>query len=276
MKRILIFSLVFILTIPLFISGCGSAKEVTPPGVPNVKTLEITLDDFSTKKKQVEFFEMAYPGTVTVRLGSNPTTGYSWAVTDISSPEVVECVSNNYEEPTTDLVGAGGTEVWVFSVNDIGLSIISMSYSQPWEGGEKDLYTLTVTVNARLLVFYSSPSTGAVAITLDEFVAQRDMLKYVVATYPGTVTVKLGSNPSTGYSWVVTEIVHPEVIEQVSEGYEGPTATNIVGAGGTDVWVFNTKDTGFAIIRMSYGQQWAGGEKDLYTVSVNVIVLLRN
>jgi len=117
-----------------------------------------------------------------------------------------------------------------------------------------------------------TPSTGTVEITLDEFAAQNDILKYVESTYPGTVTVRLGSNPSTGYSWIITEIVHPEVIEEVSTDYEGPTATNIVGAGGTDVWIFNTKDTGLAIVRMSYGQQWAGGEKDLYTISVNVNV----
>jgi inhibitor of cysteine peptidase len=151
MKSTLIFSLVFILTLPFFIAGCEPEKESSD--TINTKTIEITLDEFSAKKKQVEFFEMAYPGTVTVRLGSNPTTGYSWAVTDISSPEVVELVSNNYEEPAiTDLVGAGGTEVWVFNVNDTGLSIISMSYSQPWESGEKDLYTVTITVNVKVLL----------------------------------------------------------------------------------------------------------------------------
>jgi inhibitor of cysteine peptidase len=118
----------------------------------------------------------------------------------------------------------------------------------------------------------ATPETGTIAITLDEFAAQNNMLKYVEATFSGTVTVRLGSNPTTGYGWEVTEIVHPEVVEQMSNNYEGPTATNLVGAGGTDVWVFNTRDTGLAIIRMSYGQPWAGGEKDLYTVSINVNV----
>jgi inhibitor of cysteine peptidase len=109
-----------------------------------------------------------------------------------------------------------------------------------------------------------------VEITLDEFSAQKSMLKYVETTYPGTVTVRLGANPTTGYSWVVTEIDHPEIIEQSSNDYEGPTATGLVGAGGTDVWVFNAKDTGLAMIRMSYGQPWSGGEKDAYTVTINV------
>lgn len=117
-----------------------------------------------------------------------------------------------------------------------------------------------------------TPNTQAVAITLDELVAQNNMLKYVETTYPGTVTVRLGSNPTTGYGWEVTEIDHPEVIERMSNNYEGPTATNLVGAGGTDVWVFNARDTGLAIIRMSYSQPWSGGVKDLYTVTINVNV----
>ncbi len=114
-----------------------------------------------------------------------------------------------------------------------------------------------------------APATGAIAITLDQFAAQKSMLKYVDTTYPGTVTVRLGSNPTTGYSWLVTEIVHPEYIVQASQNYEAPKGT-LLGAGGTDVWVFNTRDTGLAMIRMSYGQSWPEGEKDLYTVTVNV------
>jgi inhibitor of cysteine peptidase len=109
-----------------------------------------------------------------------------------------------------------------------------------------------------------------VEITLDEFAAQADMNKFVETTYPGTVTVRLGANHTTGYAWEVTEVVHPEVITQVSNVYDEPTVTGLVGAGGTEVWVFNTADAGLAIIRMSYSQPWSGGDKDLYTVTVNV------
>jgi inhibitor of cysteine peptidase len=115
-----------------------------------------------------------------------------------------------------------------------------------------------------------TPLAGSVEITLHEFEAQHDKLVYIEATFPGTVTVRLGANPTTGYIWAVTEIVHPEVIGEGSNDFEGPTATSNAGAGGTEVWVFNTTDTGLAIIRMSYSQPWAGGEKDLYTVSINV------
>ena len=149
MKKIYMFGLVSILLLPLIITGCSSAKAASPAATPASQSVEITLDEFSSQAAMTKFIETTYPGTVTVRLGANHTTGYSWAVTEIVHPEVIEEISNDYEEPTTGLVGAGGTEVWVFNTTDTGLAIIRMSYSQPWAGGDQDLYTVTVNVNAR-------------------------------------------------------------------------------------------------------------------------------
>jgi predicted secreted protein len=149
MKKILVFGLAIVLLLPLLAVGCSSAKEAGTNGMPNAKTLEITLDDFSGENDKLEYVEIAFPGTLTVRLGGNRTTGYVWEVTEIVHPEVIHEASNDYEEPVTTLVGAGGTEVWVFNTTDTGLAIIRMSYSQPWAGGDKDLYTVTVNVNIR-------------------------------------------------------------------------------------------------------------------------------
>ena len=150
MKRIFIFGLVSVLLLPLLVTGCASEKEASPTSGAKTQTVEITLDEFSTQKSMLKYVEATYPGTVTVRLGSNVTTGYSWQVTEIVHPEVIKQVSNDYEEPTdTSLVGAGGTEVWVFEAKDTGLAMIRMSYGQQWTGGEKDVYTVTVNINVR-------------------------------------------------------------------------------------------------------------------------------
>jgi inhibitor of cysteine peptidase len=150
MKRIFVFSLVSILLLPLLITGCASTKEVSPTSALKTQTVEITLDEFSAQKSMLKYVEITYPGAVTVRLGSNPTTGYSWEVTEIIHPEVIKQISSNYEEPTdTGLVGAGGMDVWVFNATDTGLAMIRMSYGQQWEGGEKDTYAVTINVNIR-------------------------------------------------------------------------------------------------------------------------------
>jgi len=149
MKKIFISGLALVILLPLLVAGCASGKEASPTPTPSTGTVEITLDEFSALANMNKFVETTYPGTVTVRLGANHTTGYAWEVTEIVHPEVIIEASNDYEEPAAGLVGAGGTEVRVFNTTDTGLAIIRLSYSQPWAGGDKDLYTVTVNVNIR-------------------------------------------------------------------------------------------------------------------------------
>ena len=150
MKKTLIFGLVSILLLPLLMAGCASKEAVSPASAPKTQTVEITLDEFSTQKSMLKYVELAQLGTLTVRLGANPTTGYSWEDAEIIHPDVIKQISRNYEGPTdTNLVGAGGTEVWVFNATDTGLAMIKMSYGQSWEGGEKDAYTVTINVNVK-------------------------------------------------------------------------------------------------------------------------------
>jgi predicted secreted protein len=131
--------------------ACESYKEASPTTTTNKsQTVEITLDEFAAQKNMLKYVEMVNSGTLTVRLGANPTTGYSWTDAEIIHPDVIKQISRNYETPTnTSLVGAGGTEVWVFKATDTGLAMIKMSYSRPGVDAEKDTYTVTVNVNVR-------------------------------------------------------------------------------------------------------------------------------
>jgi inhibitor of cysteine peptidase len=151
MKKLFIFGLLSILLLPLLMAGCASSKEVaSTTAASKAQTVEITLDEFSSQKSMLKYVELVQPGTLTVRLGSNPTTGYSWEDAEIVHPSVIKQISRNYEKPTdTGLVGVGGTEVWVFNTTDTGLAMIKMSYGQSWAGGEKDAYTVTINVNVR-------------------------------------------------------------------------------------------------------------------------------
>jgi inhibitor of cysteine peptidase len=148
MNKSLLLGLISTLLLPLVIAGCSTAKGVSNNAAKS-PTVEISLDDLAAQNNILKYVEMSYPGTLTVRLGSNASTGFSWAVTQIEYPGVMKQVSNKYEEPTTKLAGAGGIELWTFSAADTGLAIIRMSYGQPWEGGTKDAYTVSINVNVK-------------------------------------------------------------------------------------------------------------------------------
>lgn len=68
-----------------------------------------------------------------VRLSSNPTTGYSWRIEP--EPTVVELRSSTFEEAedAADLVGVGGTEVFVFDVVTAGAEILRLEYVRPFD-----------------------------------------------------------------------------------------------------------------------------------------------
>ena len=105
--------------------------------------------DESDSGKQVEIW--ANGGLLTVTLESNQTTGYSWELKEISDPSVLQKTDSKYETPTSGLVGAGGKEVWTYKALKAGTTTLSMEYSQPWEGGQKDAKSFTLTVVVKYL-----------------------------------------------------------------------------------------------------------------------------
>ncbi len=105
---------------------------------------QVSVDE-SSSGKQVE---IAVGGSLTVTLESNATTGYSWGLKEISDASILQKAANTYEAPTSGLIGAGGKEVWNFKALKAGKTSLSMGYSQPWAGGQKDanIFNLTVVV----------------------------------------------------------------------------------------------------------------------------------
>jgi inhibitor of cysteine peptidase len=159
MKKLALFGLVSILLLPLLMLGCKTEEPSTSPtaskvpalnGGQEAKMLELTIGDFSEQNNIVKDIELILPGSLTVSLDSNPTTGYQWGEAEISAPSVIAQVSRNFVEPEdTGVVGSGGTDVWTFDSKAAGTATIKMSYGRPWEGGEKDTFTLTINVTVK-------------------------------------------------------------------------------------------------------------------------------
>ena len=61
-----------------------------------------------------------------VELESNPTTGFSWELDPV--PDGLQLVSSDFDEPAGSLVGAAGTQVFVFDVVGPGNGILRFEY----------------------------------------------------------------------------------------------------------------------------------------------------
>jgi inhibitor of cysteine peptidase len=86
--------------------------------------------------------------TLEIRLASNPTTGYRWA---LANPvEHLEMVGGNasFEPSASALAGAGGHEIFLFRAKTVGREVIDLRYARPWEtdAAPARVYQLTVEV----------------------------------------------------------------------------------------------------------------------------------
>lgn len=143
--------------------GCAAEEpeEVVPEGLvplpPEEAREEVSVDD-SYAGKEVE---VAVGGSLTVHLKSDPATGFEWELVTITDETVLEEVEHKYVGPEAVAPeGPGGKEEpvappepmppkeewWTFKALKQGESIISMEYSQPWEGGTKAARTFVLTV----------------------------------------------------------------------------------------------------------------------------------
>jgi predicted secreted protein len=140
MKSVVFFGIIYILLLPLLAIGCNKGAES--------KTVEISLNQFATENNQTVNIELAKGGSLTVKLGSNGSTGYAWAEAVISDTGVIKQSSRTYVAPKdTGLVGAGGTDVWTLDSLKTGTSTIKFSYGRSWE--PEGLYTLTINVTVK-------------------------------------------------------------------------------------------------------------------------------
>ena len=87
---------------------------------------------------------------ITVRLRSNPSTGYSWAKPVLKGTSVVQSGEMKYTaRPARGMVGAGGTAAVPFKAVARGTTTITMHYRRPWEKGKAPARTFTVTIEVK-------------------------------------------------------------------------------------------------------------------------------
>ena len=112
--------------------------------------VEISCDEFDENPHNIRNeFQVEIGDKITVKLCSNPTTGFQWKYETVGDI-VLQVEDHDFEEPEGEGVeGAAGKEVWTFEAVEKGTTEVRMEYSQPWEGGVKAEWTFTLAVTVK-------------------------------------------------------------------------------------------------------------------------------
>ena len=139
---------VIILICALLIMALGLMACYQTTELPKEITYEATYEDFM-EGESIKWIANAGVGdTIIVTLGSNPTTGFEWSgAAQISNPEILKQVDHKFAPPEqTGALGTSGKDIWTFKTLKAGTAEISMEYSRPWEGGEKEEWTFVAAI----------------------------------------------------------------------------------------------------------------------------------
>ena len=141
MKVKIILSVVAAIT-ALSIYGCGAAGKEVP--------VTATSVEFAQQKALTRTVKATRRDTIEVTLPSTASTGFKWELVSISDPAILEKTGDNeYILPESSKLGAYGQEILIFKPLGRGSSIISLAYSQQWEGGIKNEWTMNIAVKIR-------------------------------------------------------------------------------------------------------------------------------
>ena len=137
--------LAVVMLIASAVSGCHFASRNPPTS----KVLQVSMDDVLGQSDITQDVTLAVGNTLTVKLGSNYSTPYRWAPdTKIGDSTIVKQTGHRFVQPTSDALGAPGTEVWTFSALKPGTTTITTSYTSIVGKDAKPAcaYTANVTV----------------------------------------------------------------------------------------------------------------------------------
>lgn len=109
------------------------------------KVANVTLDANADGTTQ----QLKMGEVLAVRLESNPSTGYSWTST-ISNPAVlVQMGEPEYQEASTPLPGASGTQTFFFQAAGVGTTTLTLDYLRPFETNIAPEKTVVITVEVK-------------------------------------------------------------------------------------------------------------------------------
>ena len=130
-----------LLLVSLSLSSCIITSQLI--------NVDISCEEFQENPNSIiNDFQIEIGDKITVKLCSNPTTGFQWGY-EMRGDNAIKEEDHDFEEPNGDVVGASGTEVWTFEGTAEGTTVVLMEYSQPWEGGIKKEWTYRMNITVQ-------------------------------------------------------------------------------------------------------------------------------
>jgi predicted secreted protein len=130
MKKLLVVVLACVALLTVVLSGCtGSAKAFT---------------------ESSQVINTGVNQEITIALGSNITTGYSWQPDyDTNALNLVETTYKEQDNTGKQIVGASGTEYFTFKALVKGETEVTFTYQRPWEQASAQDQTMVFTINVK-------------------------------------------------------------------------------------------------------------------------------
>ena len=139
-----------LVTVAILVSSMLMGCHFASRNPPTSQTLEVAMDDVLKQSVITQDVTLGVGNTLTLRLGSNYTTPYRWTInTKIGDPTVVKQTSHAFVQPTSDALGAPGTEVWTFEALKPGKTTITTAYSSIVGKDSKTACTYTANVTVQ-------------------------------------------------------------------------------------------------------------------------------
>lgn len=119
-----------LVTVAILVSSMLAGCNFESRNAPTSKTLVVPMEQVSKQNNITQNVTLTVGNTLKLQLGANYSTPFRWqADTKIGDLSIIEQTSHQYVQPSTDALGAPGTEMWMFTALKPGTTTISTYYS---------------------------------------------------------------------------------------------------------------------------------------------------
>jgi len=238
MKRIVGASLIVVLSLALAVACAGCTSSTSPSPSPSATTTAVSSATAAADAAAALAGNASKATNLTavkgqnfaIQLPSNSSiaSGNHWALTSYDTSSVT-LVNQTSVAGSTSVPGASGADVYTFQGTTTGSSVITFNCVSPANQIEN---TVQFTINCTPL---NVPTVNAVYISQGQ-----------------NFTIRLPSNPSTGYRWELS-LYDNSSLKLVNQTFTSnvSTSSTVVGAGGTDLFIFQATHAGSGGIAFS-------------------------